>query len=494
MENKKIVETKEYPALILLESKIKAESERLLRKNTFILKLLNEIGGYLDKEFSPLKEFDIEAHLEILTDLFNAFVPLCNNKMEKRIPLHLIFILLGQIDDLHQHFENLINYSKQILMSENYLKIQQSIFDEILNNELKYCLNEEQCVFALNYSKKFVGDILIFLDIISYCFHDDEDRHLLKQVLEDLGEKYEKVIIPKSILSSIVIEEDNYYGLLNQLLELDYEKVNDVGILIFEDMKFQIKVPSINELAEYFKSNSENKKKNQNKKKKLTKKNSKEQNDGINKQNQDSSNVIPSNVQKPENTVSVNIDITKFTEVERYLYDELKCVKNDLKIVKKQNVDMKVTMNAMKLELKKIKIRSLYKGIIDIFCHVYNVNLNNNYYNKLNDLLYEFDIRYEENPKIKELKNFLYDVYYYLQKGNVLAHSIKEDITPLEMIFSSIEKENKKDYDNTKKILSSLSFNDTLNQVLNKYYSLKDKKKLIKNINFSLKNLEEKLL
>ena len=470
METVKIVEIKEYPALKLLESKIKIESERLLRKNTFILKLLNDIGCYLDKEFIPLKEFDIEAHFEVLTDLFNYFVPLCNNKMEKRIPLHLIFILLGQIDDLHQHFENLINYSKEILMSKNYLKIQQSIFDEILNNELKYCLNEERCSFALNYSKKFVGDILIFLDIISYCFHDDEDRYLLKHVLEDLEEKYKKVIIPDSILNSIIIEEENYYSLLNQLLELDYEKVDDVRILIFKDMKFQMREPSNSELEEYYSSNFEKKKKNKNKKKnkKLTNKNSKEQKEGINEQNQNSSNVISSNIQTPKST--------NITEV----YSELKVVKNELvninnkvKKLEKQNADMKVTMDSLKLELKKNKILSLYKGIIDIFCYVYNVNLNDNYYNKLTGLLYEFDDRYKENLKIKELKNFLIDVYSYLQKGNVLAHSIKENATPLEMIFSLFENENKKNYYNTKKILLSLSFNDPLNRVLNNYYYIK---------------------
>ena len=144
-------ERKEHPALKLLEPKIKNESERLLKKNYFIMKLLNDIGCYLDKEFNTLKEFDMEAHFETLTELSNHFQILCEEKIEKRFPLHLIFILIVQIDDLDQHFENLINYIMQIFLSDNYCKIQKSILDKIMNDELKYCLKKERFSFVLNY-------------------------------------------------------------------------------------------------------------------------------------------------------------------------------------------------------------------------------------------------------------------------------------------------------------------------------------------------------
>ena len=97
-------------------------------------------------------------------------------------------------------------------------------------------------------------------------------------------------------------------------------------------------------------------------------------------------------------------------------------------------------MSVDSLKLKKIKILSLYKAIIDIFCHVYCINLNNNYYNKLNDLFYVLE-DYTENNKIKELKQFLIDIYYYLQKSNMLVHSFEDNLTPLEMIFPLIEKD-----------------------------------------------------
>ena len=503
-------ERKEHPALKLLEPKIKNESERLLKKNYFIMKLLNDIGCYLDKEFNTLKEFDMEAHFETLTELSNHFQILCEEKIEKRFPLHLIFILIVQIDDLDQHFENLINYIMQIFLSDNYCKIQKSILDKIMNDELKYCLKKERFSFVLNYSKKFVGDILILFDILCYCFNEEEnDYYLLKYVLQDLKEKYPKVIIQDSILDSIKINNENYFVLLNQLLELNYEEIYSTQILIYKDSKFQMREPSNEELDSYYKYvyDSKDKKKKKKKKKKnnnnLLTKNSFEQNEQKKEFNvvidKDSSK-ISSNNQATKDTISKDIDISKMSPMEMFLYNNLNEVKNELAITNnklkkmdKNYSELKISVDSLKLELKKIKISSIYKGVIDIFCHVYSINLNNNYYNKLNDLLYVLE-NYKENNKIKELKQFLIDIYYYLQKGNVLAHSIEDNLTPIEMIFPLIEKDSKKNYLNTKAILQKLSFNKPLSQALNSCYSLKDKKKFIENINFSLKELEQEFL
>ena len=502
-------ERKEHPALKLLEPKIKNESERLLKKNYFIMKLLNDIGCYLDKEFNTLKEFDMEAHFETLTELSNHFQILCEEKIEKRFPLHLIFILIVQIDDLDQHFENLINYIMQIFLSDNYCKIQKSILDKIMNDELKYCLKKERFSFVLNYSKKFVGDILILFDILCYCFNEEEnDYYLLKYVLQDLKEKYPKVIIQDSILDSIKINNENYFVLLNQLLELNYEEIYSTQILIYKDSKFQMREPSNEELDSYYKSDYDSRDKKKKKKKKknnnnLLSNNSFEQNEQKKEFNvvtdKDSSKISSSN-QATKDIISRDIDISKMSPMEMFLYNNLNEFKNELtttnnklKKMDKNYSELKISVDSLKLELKKIKISSIYKGVIDIFCHVYSINLNNNYYNKLNDLLYVLE-NYKENNKIKELKQFLIDIYYYLQKGNVLAHSIEDNLTPIEMIFPLIEKDSKKNYLNTKAILQKLSFNKPLSQALNSCYSLKDKKKFIENINFSLKELEQEFL
>ena len=119
--------------------------------------------------------------------------------------------------------------------------------------------------------------------------------------------------------------------------------------------------------------------------------------------------------------------------------------------------------------------------------------MNDNYYNKLINLLYILE-QYNENDKISELKQFLVDIYYILQKGNCMAHSKEDNLTPLDLIFPLIEKESKQNYSKTKEIFLKLSFNEPLNYVLHNYYSLKDNKTLKEKINFSLKDLEEQLL
>ena len=521
-----MIEKKEHPSLKLLDSKIEKESQRLLKKNTLILKLLNDIGSHLDNDFNPIKEFDMEAHFETLGKLINYFLPLCKDKMNKRIPLHLIFIIIIKIDDLNQHFEELINYIMEIFLADDYSKIQHPIFKTLINEVLKYCLKEDQFSFVINYSKKFVGDILILFNILVYCFDEDENNFLLRQVIRNLKIKYEKVIILDSILDAIEIKQEKYIGLLNQLLELDYDNIDRVQILKFKDFKFQLEEPSNEELNLYFGQDSnykktEKSKKHSNKKSKKKKEKTNASNDSNTAVNKISSDESLNINLSPQNDASLALDVNKMSKTEQYLYNELNKVKNELFMVKselkttndkltntnnkltntdnelqkmkKSNDEMKMTVDSLNLELKKVKIRSLFKGIIDIFCSVYGLNLKDNYYNKLNSLLLELE-ELTQNNKIIELKDFLTDVYYYLQRGNCLAHLIKENSTPLEMIFPLIEKESKRDYSNTKKILSELSFNKTLNYALNNYYSLKDKKKMTENINFSLKELENHLL
>ena len=210
----------------------------------------------------------MEIHFDILTELYNQFIPLYKEKMEKRNPLHLIFVIIVQIDDIDQHFENLINYIKQILLSDNYSKIQQLIFDKLMNEELKYCLDKERYSFVWNYSKKFVGDILILFDILSYCLTEEEKNYLIKRVLEDLKEKHKNVIIPDSLLYSIEIKKENYFKLLNQLLELNHEEIKSTKILTFKELKFEMKEASNEELQKYIQTDSISDKKNKKRKRK----------------------------------------------------------------------------------------------------------------------------------------------------------------------------------------------------------------------------------
>jgi hypothetical protein len=88
---------------------------------------------------------------------------------------------------------------------------------------------------------------------------------------------------------------------------------------------------------------------------------------------------------------------------------------------------------------------------------IFGYELNDNYHNKLRKILNKFQQQFRKKQKVVELKKFLIDIYFYLQKGNCLAHSIDDESTPLEKIFSMIEK--KLSYPEVKKLLNSLSFN-----------------------------------
>ena len=122
---------------------------------------------------------------------------------------------------------------------------------------------------------------------------------------------------------------------------------------------------------------------------------------------------------------------------------------------------------------------------------IFGYDLNDNYHNKLRKILNKFQQYFPKNQKVVELKKFLIDMYFYLQKGNCLAHSIDDESTPLEKIFSMIEKDKKLSYPEVKKLLNSLSFNETLKYAENNYYSFKDQRKLVDHIKFSIDKLTE---
>ena len=362
------------------------------------------------------------------------------------------------------------------------------------------------------------------MDILTYCFHEDEDNYLLKQVLQYLNKKYKKLIILDSIFDSIQFKKEDYFKLLNQLLQLNYGNSDESKVLIFKESMFQIRTASNEEIQAYIEKDS----KSQNKKKKKNKKHfgknsnaKKEENDIPIIQQHTSNELISPNNQASQRSIPNNIDIAYLFNQNLIIKDRLEKVENELaetknklaeinnelaelknemvetknkfQIMKKSQDDLKMEVGSLKLELKKIKIRSLYKGIIDIFCSVYGSDLKDNYYNKLNNLLCEMETL-TENNKTKELKEFLIDVYEYLQRGDCLAKPIEENSTPLEMFFPLMEKEGKKNYSNTKNILLKLSFNEILKDSLNNFYSIKNKKNLIEVINFDKKDLEEQLL
>lgn len=270
---------------------------------------------------------------------------------------------------------------------------------------------------------------------------------------------------------------------LNQLLSLLFPDV-DMKILEFLNNKFIIRNPSIEELTKYIKKDSS----------KIMKKEPKMQ---------EKSELLHSQTLYDQDQSEIswkNLNIYKKSPLERFLLKELKKINSELKKtnsklekLKQEMMNTKIRTSLLETDLKKIKISSLYKGIIDIFAYVYNININDFYYKKLNSLVNILD-KFTNSQKTQELKDFLLDIYSYLKKGNYLAHNIEDNGSPLDLVFSLLKRGNKKEYPEIKTILVNLSVDATLKFVLNSFYSLKDKSKLIEHINFDLTTLNSMLL
>lgn len=50
--------------------------------------------------------------------------------------------------------------------------------------------------------------LIILLNKLIYCFSEDKDNYLLKSVLGDLKVKYEKIIVPDSLLNVILVNKE----------------------------------------------------------------------------------------------------------------------------------------------------------------------------------------------------------------------------------------------------------------------------------------------
>lgn len=69
---------------------------------------------------------------------------------------------------------------------------------------------------------------------------------------------------------------------------------------------------------------------------------------------------------------------------------------------KKLKFHLKLIKTRLNPELNKINIHSIYKGILDIFTYVFDLNLNDTYNNnKVNNVISELN-NFPENEKVKE--------------------------------------------------------------------------------------------
>ena len=534
--------------LEIIEQRAEADAKVLLSKNKFILNILNSIGSFLDKNFDKIKEFNIEANVEVLQTFHEYFFDKCKNSEEMWTSLDIIFSLIRKYEYLDENKENLITELMSIFSEKKFTKNEKvSFMEKLLKNNLKLCLKKEQYEFLTGYNQLFLLELSEFLDILFFIISDDNDQHLTKRVLEVLRKNFQNVIIPESLIETLNFEPGNSCKYLNQLIRLNLE-VDEQYVLFFENSLFKLRRSSIDECLEYINDSSKKKTSKSKKAKKKNKKEEQKNKEGeeknkkeVSKNEEDNAKNIPINNKASQDITNdqifndLNIDINNIVDpIQKYLLsnieklnqelnqvkselaetkDKLSIIneesaaakkesadakkeseetKTELEKVKKANMSMQVKISNLELDLKKIKIRSIFKGIIDIFASVFNIELNDYYYIKLEKILDKLG-KYKKNEAINELSIFLQNIYYYLHKGNLLAHSIDENLTPLELIFQIVESDKKKCYPIVKQIFNNLSLNEPLKYAVNNYYSFKEQNRILKNIRFSLEDLEDEL-
>lgn len=194
---------------------------------------------------------------------------------------------------------------------------------------------------------------------------------------------------------------------------------NETCILFIEDSKFSLRKPTNDELINYLNQDSVLDKKKA-KTKEFTKK---------------------TNVINPKDDNIIKME-NKLNQMEISMNEFKSKITKDYNKLKEELINSKIRMEILENDLKKIKIKSLFKEIIDFFSYIYNIKIDDSYYNKLSNILNVID-NYSANKNKEEFKCFLLDIYYYLIKGNFLDHIIDTNLNPLDLVFSLIESEKK---------------------------------------------------
>ena len=179
---KEILTTLEY-----LDQKAEKESKMLLKKNKFILNVLNTLGQYLNPNYIIIKEFDIEANLTSFMDLMDNFCINCSNSKVKELSIRLISFLILQIIELNESYEKIINELMQIVLKENYLMDQQNVLKlyKLTEKEFKKILKNEQNDLISNFNKLFGINVIEILVIMVNILSTD-NLNLLFFILEKL--------------------------------------------------------------------------------------------------------------------------------------------------------------------------------------------------------------------------------------------------------------------------------------------------------------------
>ncbi len=511
-----------------IEPNSSAEILTLDQRNDFILSIINELGFYFDKKFVKHNcLFDEYIQLKCLFDYFSSY---CGKKkkIRKKLAINLIFCILVKINTLTKHYVNFINVLVNAITSENPFKKEDDFLNKLLNSDLKLCLNQEQYEFIIQYRKSHSIDISLLFDFLIHLFEENNEKDLLSLICNDLKAKYPKLIKIDLNIDSIDIKKEEYLSYLNKLINLDFESMVDMMVLDFEDSEFKLRKASNDEADTYIREEP------QAQKKRKSKRLSHETNSGkiTPYSSNEKDNMYETNCSETSNDSSnCGFDSNNFSPLQKFLYDEIKktnqkfneanerwktteikleMVQKELELEKDKNersnnesINIKYGLQqqiavlnnkvkGLQLDMKTIKVRSVYKGIIDIFTKVFGLNLYDSYKVKIQKIFNSLE-SFPQNDKVSELEEFLSNILFYIYEGNDLAHLVKDGTLPLDLAFSVLEERGKLSYKYLKNIFINLSLNSPLKYADKYYFYQDDDDNFMKNIKFTIENLEDEL-
>ena len=212
-----------------------------MRENSFILKIMNEIGKALDQKYQNIKKINLEVNLEDFIVLFNYFYSLSEKNFEKRAAISLISLIIMKISKLDNNLETIINELKEIIVQDNYLSdsLKRIKVMMTLRDKFKPLFSDEINKYLENYKKLFGMNIEIFFELNIYFLSDIVNEDLLYFTFKSLVEKYKKLIISEHILESQEVKRAININSLNQLLLLKFN--NEQKVVDFEEKKFLLR-------------------------------------------------------------------------------------------------------------------------------------------------------------------------------------------------------------------------------------------------------------
>lgn len=126
---------------------------------------------------------------------------------------------------------------------------------------------------------------------------------------------------------------------------------------------------------------------------------------------------------------------------------------------------LKLKQNSKKQEneLKLIKLRDVFKNIINIFCKAYNISMDLSYFQKIQEITKNIPRKKGKEEEWRLLNKFWSDIYLNCQLSNKNAHTIDYTLSIIDQVFEQVDPNG--DMKNVKEILLKGNIEDILKKL-----------------------------